>query len=104
MVIKLIIIESVLGHPNLVKRYSNQGYLIQNDQTGAKYSEAIDVAGLYTYTETSEGSYEDIPPLPDQGFQQVAEYLLKTRMIGFVESEEDRDYFNEKEQEPNYFG
>lgn len=50
----MIIEENVQGHPDLVKRHSDQGYLIQNDQTGDKYEEAIDVIGLYTYTETDE--------------------------------------------------
>ena len=50
----MIIEESVSGHPNLVKRHSNQGFLIQNDQTGDKYEEAVDIIGLYTYTETNE--------------------------------------------------
>ena len=50
----MIIEEAVQGHPDLVKRHSDQGFLIQNDQTGGKYEEAVDIAGLYTYTETDE--------------------------------------------------
>ena len=50
----MIIEEAVQGHPDLVKRYSDQGFLIQNDQTGGKYEEAVDIVGLYTYTETDE--------------------------------------------------
>lgn len=50
----MIIEEAVPGFANLVKRHSDQGYLIQNDQTGDKYEEAIDIIGLYTYTETDE--------------------------------------------------
>ena len=38
----------------LVKTYSDSGkYIIQND-TGIKYSEAVDVPNRYTYTESSE--------------------------------------------------
>ena len=55
----MIIEEAVQGHPDLVKRYSDQGYLIQNDQTGDKYEEAVDVIGLYTYTETDEYPEQD---------------------------------------------
>ena len=54
----MIIEEAVQGHPDLVKRYSDQGYLIQNDQTGEKYGEAIDIINLYTYTETDSPSDE----------------------------------------------
>lgn len=50
----MIIEESIPDHPGLVKRYSDQGHLIQNDQTGGKYEEAVDIVGLYTYTETDE--------------------------------------------------
>ena len=59
----MIIEEAVQGHPNLVKRHSDQGFLIQNDQTGGKYEEAVDIVGLYTYTETDEypeGGEEDL--------------------------------------------
>ena len=36
-----------------VKRYSDSGYYIRQDQTGIDYSEAIDVAeSEFTYTET----------------------------------------------------
>lgn len=41
----------------LIKTYSdNNKYIIQNE-TGVKYSEAVDVPNRYTYTESSE----DIP-------------------------------------------
>ena len=50
----MIIEENIQDHPGLVRRYSSHGYLIQNDQTGAKYEEAVDIIGLYTYTETNE--------------------------------------------------
>lgn len=37
----------------LYRTYSDAGYLIRQEPTGAEYSEAIDVAGApYTYTET----------------------------------------------------
>ena len=39
---------------DLYRTYSDQGFLIQQDQTGKKYSEAVDVEGKYTYTETNE--------------------------------------------------
>lgn len=43
----------------LYRTYSDAGYLIRQEQTGAEYSEAIDVASApYTYTETETA----IPP------------------------------------------
>jgi hypothetical protein len=39
----------------LLRTYSDKGNYIVQDQTGAKYSEAIDVQPLkYSYTETDE--------------------------------------------------
>lgn len=40
---------------NLYRSYSDERFYIIQDQTGAKYEEAIDVEGApYTYTETAE--------------------------------------------------
>lgn len=61
----MIIVERVEGYPDLIKRHSDQGFLIQNDQTGGKYLEAIDVEGLYTYTETNEYPEEDEEEITD---------------------------------------
>ena len=37
---------TVPDHPDLVKLYSDHGFLIRNDQTGDKYEEAVDIIGL----------------------------------------------------------
>lgn len=37
---------------NLFRTYSDAGFTIRQEQTGAEYAEAIDVEGLHTYTET----------------------------------------------------
>ena len=48
---------------NLVKTYSDAGFLIRQDQTGTLYGEAIDVDGSgYTYTETDIPVNDDITP------------------------------------------
>jgi len=61
----MIVEEAIPEHPNLVKRYSDHGYLIRNDQTGNKYEEAVDVIGLHTYTETDEYPEGDEEELTD---------------------------------------
>lgn len=44
-----------LDNETLVRHYSDKGYLLLQNETGAKYSEAIDaVPCVYTYTETDE--------------------------------------------------
>lgn len=40
---------------NLYRTYSDEGYYIKQNETGAEYSEAIDVEGApYTYSETDK--------------------------------------------------
>lgn len=42
-----------------IKTYSDSGYYIIQNETGIKYSEAIDIAPLkYTYSETDEAIVE----------------------------------------------
>lgn len=48
-----MIVQEALSN-GLIKTYSNAGkYIIQNE-TGVKYTEAIDVPNKYTYTESEE--------------------------------------------------
>ena len=49
----MIITEIVEERPDLVRRYSDVGFLIRQDQTGDEYSEAVDlITSPFTYTET----------------------------------------------------
>lgn len=44
-----------LNDGTLIKHYSDKGYLLLQNETGAKYSDPIDaVPCQYTYTETDE--------------------------------------------------
>ncbi len=45
---------------NLYHTYSDNGVMIQQVETGNQYDEAIDVEGLYTYTETDIPIEEEI--------------------------------------------
>ena len=48
-----IVVERVEGSQNLIKTYSDAGLMIQQEQTGVIYEEAIDVDSTgYTYIET----------------------------------------------------
>lgn len=48
-----IVVERVEGSQNLIKTYSDAGLMIQQEQTGAIYEEAIDIDSIgYTYVET----------------------------------------------------
>lgn len=55
----------IVNGRELIKTYSeNNKYIIQNE-TGVKYSEAVDVPNRYTYTESEEDikvEEEDIKP------------------------------------------
>lgn len=44
-----------LNDGTLIKHYSDQGFLLLQNETGAKYTDPIDlVPCIYTYTETDE--------------------------------------------------
>ena len=44
-----------LNDNTLIKHYSDEGYLLLQNETGAKYAEPIDIVPCpYTYTETDE--------------------------------------------------
>lgn len=55
----MIIEEQVPNRPDLVKTRSDENFYIQNDQTGCIMKEAIDLIGVYTYTETDQEIIED---------------------------------------------
>lgn len=70
----MIIREHYMSRPDgveLYRTYSDAGYMIRQDQTGAEYSEAIDVADSpYTYSET------DIPAEDDEISAEAALDIL----------------------------
>lgn len=50
-----MILTELLNDGTLIKHYSDKGFLLLQNETGAKYSEPIDVVPcVYTYTETDE--------------------------------------------------
>ncbi len=56
-----MILTEYLNDGTLIKHYSNQGYLLLQNETGIKYADPIDVVPCrYTYTETNEFSEENI--------------------------------------------
>ena len=59
----------IINGKQLVKTFSDAGkYIIQNE-TGAKYTEAIDIPNKYTYTE----SMEDIPVETKEEVEKIDE-------------------------------
>ena len=54
----MILIE-YLHEGTLIKHYSNEGFLLLQNETGAKYAEPVDIVPCpYTYTETDEKDEE----------------------------------------------
>ena len=50
-----MILTELLNDDTLIKHYSDKGFMLLQNETGAKYSEPIDVVPcIYTYTETDE--------------------------------------------------
>lgn len=62
----------------LYRTYSDAGYLIRQVETGAEYSEAIDVANAtYTYTETDKIIPDDFD-IETASVEQLRERLTDT--------------------------
>ena len=60
---------------NLYRTYSSEGFYILKNETGVKYSEAVDVEGTpYTYTETDE-PIEVTEEATDEDYQAALEDL-----------------------------
>lgn len=67
----------------LYKTYSDAGYLIRQEQTGAEYSEAIDVDGApYTYTETDKLITDDFD------IETASPEQLRERLTNTIEAEQ----------------
>lgn len=72
------------GREDRIRHYSDAGMLIEQEQTGIRYVEAVDVYPTrYTYTETDE----PIPEPPED--EQEQPILLKSRGKTVEELEEE---------------
>lgn len=50
-----MILTELLNNGTLIRHYSDEGYLLLQVETGAKYSDPVDVVPCpFTYTETDE--------------------------------------------------
>ena len=50
-----MILTEYLNNGTLIKHYSDKGYLLLQNETGAKYTNPVDIVPCpYTYTETDE--------------------------------------------------
>ena len=55
-----MILTEYLNNETLIKHYSDQGFLLLQNETGVKYIEPIDIVPCpYTYTETNEKNEEE---------------------------------------------
>ena len=56
-----MILTEYLQDSKLIKHYSDNGYLLLQNETGIKYLEPIDIVPCpYTYTETDEFEEEEV--------------------------------------------
>lgn len=56
-----MIVSEYLNNGTLIRHYSDRGVLLLQNETGAKYSDPIDlVPCAFTYTETDEPIDEDV--------------------------------------------
>ena len=65
-----------LNDGTLIKHYSDAGYLLLQNETGAKYAEPIDLIPCqYTYTETNELVDGDEEISEEEFFNMIEEVL-----------------------------
>ena len=84
----------------LFRTYSDIGMMIRQEQTGAVYSEAVDVEGSgMTYAETETPVEPETSPV---GVGDAARYLLGQGLVE-MPAQDEPDYFDENAQEPDYF-
>jgi hypothetical protein len=75
-----MILTEYLNEGTLIRHYSDEGFLLLQNETGAKYSDPIDIVPCpYTYTETDEKDEdeEDVDEeLSDAEFREIVEEAL----------------------------
>lgn len=65
-----------LNEGTLIKHYSDKGFLLLQNETGAKYAEPIDIVPCaYTYTETDEYA-EGAEEITDEEFIDMISEVL----------------------------
>lgn len=70
-----MILTEYLRDGTLIKHYSDQGYLLLQNETGVKYADPVDVVPCpYTYTETDE--LDESQELTGDEFMTMVEEVL----------------------------
>ncbi len=65
-----------LNDGTLIKHYSDQGFLLLQNETGIKYTDPVDIVPCpYTYTETNESSEPDETITGEEFLAMVQEVL-----------------------------
>lgn len=78
-----MIVTELLNDGTLIKQYSDAGYVLLQNETGVKYSEAIDgVPCIYTYTETDELIESEEIVEVDENEATIEDYQDALREVG----------------------
>jgi hypothetical protein len=71
-----MILTELLNDGTLIKHYSDEGYMLLQNETGAKYFEPIDVYPCsFTYSETDEKAEEEEDISSEEFLAMVEEVL-----------------------------
>ena len=72
-----MILTEYLNEGTLIKHYSDKGFLLLQNETGAKYSEPVDIVPCpFTYTETDERDEEGAEEFTDAEFRAIVEEAM----------------------------
>ena len=70
-----MILTEYLNEGTLIKHYSDEGFLLLQNETGLKYKDPVDIVPCpYTYTETNERDEEE--PFTGDEFMAMVEEVL----------------------------
>ena len=80
-----MILTEYLNEGTLIKHYSDSGFMLLQNETGAKYAEPIDLVPCqYTYSETDESIEE-----PEEMSEDIGEITEKAFAYDIIVGEEE---------------
>ena len=85
-----------------IRTYSDAGMQIRQVETGILYHDAVDVPGLYTYTETDIPIPREAVQIDEDAIEPAMRFMMGDGLVN-LPTQDEPDYFNEQEPEPDYF-
>ena len=85
-----------------IRTYSDAGMMIQQEQTGILYHDAVDVPNRYTYVETDIPIPREAVDIDENTIEPAMRFMMDDGLVS-IPPQDEPDYLNEHEPEPDYF-